>query len=126
MELLDDMEPLTSRQYAVYSALRGPDAKHLEGLKMLLTARIRAMVMRDEDCFGAYEDRPFGADDLAALRHGLARLEQPLKYEEIHYLDHLRLAIDYTYGHPVWGGLAEEVHRLLHAAIWPTEDEVAS
>ncbi len=114
------MEP--REQYALLSAVRGPDSSddNQRALKLHITERIRAIVFID-DCPGNYDPTPLTQDKLAHVKSFLERIrlegQHPVRARHYlgarHYLDHLRLAVKATQRHKIWNGQGEALLSML-------------
>jgi hypothetical protein len=107
------MEP--NDQYAVLSAVRGPDNHNQAGgagmrcLKAAITERIRGIVFV-KDCPGQYTTVPLSTP--LSIVEGYAKNARSQQGGQ-HFIDHLRLAVKATQGHPIWNGHGAELVSLL-------------
>jgi hypothetical protein len=111
------MEP--RKQYALISAVRGPDSTDPNqwAIKSHLTVRIRAIVFID-DCPGNYDGTRLTQAELVSVKYSLdrVRIEGRPVVGAMHYLDHLRLAVKETQGHEIWNGQGSALLAMLTSA----------
>ena len=104
-----------NRLYDLMGALRGPDDYSSDAfcLKRLVTARVRSVL------FGPgrpkadvnWVSMPLESEDIWGLGKVVCRLRAggPMK----HYVGHLRVAVEASAGHRVWGGHAKALLKAL-------------
>jgi hypothetical protein len=107
------MEP--REQYALLSAVRGPDCTdyNQRDLKAVITGRIRHIVFIDE-CPGCMTSDALDGRGLASVKQYLTAIQ--LKDNPVgtyHYIDHLRLAVRATKSNKIWGGHGNELYTAL-------------
>jgi hypothetical protein len=107
-------------QYAVLSAVRGPDAyvnSYLLQMKQIITARIRGIVFVD-GCPGNYTEDILSETEMKTFIKVCALIvRDALDAPAVsHYMNHLLLAVRATREHPIWGNHAEKIIRKL--TVW--------
>ena len=95
------------RRYRLIAAVRGPDTTEKDVvLKQEVTARIRAIMFKPDECLGSFRD------DLLTQQQ-LSDIEGVLAASNPHYQAHLYEAVEATKRHRIWGGYGVKLLRVL-------------
>ncbi len=114
-----DLLAKVAAPYLLLSAIRGADVganeEALDEIKIQVTARVRALVFDEGECFGYYVNEPLSIRSLQVVRDAMDKLDLSDTGEgNKHFLRHLADAVEQTKNEAIWSGHAQILIELLH------------